>query len=205
MRPWIFFVIPCGPRSVFNKPSLRHSLFLIGDRQEPRHKSINFLVRGECWMTSGVDSGEKTFHPTSGNECKFSSDSKAREKKAASLTINTSVFHQHSAWKKSWTYCKNAKRECGHVTGRDGVSKVLDTLYRHNFRRDAIAHRAYCRHSGHAFIIKRWIIMRNFHFYVQYTIEPPCATTSRKRPSPISDHQSKTSKLSQSKPCSCNL
>ena len=26
----------------------------------------------------------------------------------------------------------------------------------------------------------------------QYTVEPPCATTSRKRPLPISDHQPKT-------------
>ena len=25
MRPWLIFVIPCGSRSVFNKPSLRHS------------------------------------------------------------------------------------------------------------------------------------------------------------------------------------
>ena len=30
MRPSIIFVIPCGSRSVFSKPSLRHSLFLIG-------------------------------------------------------------------------------------------------------------------------------------------------------------------------------
>ena len=30
MRPWLVLVIPCGSRSVFNKPSLRHSLFLIG-------------------------------------------------------------------------------------------------------------------------------------------------------------------------------
>ena len=25
MRPWLIFVITCGSRSVFNKPSLRHS------------------------------------------------------------------------------------------------------------------------------------------------------------------------------------
>ena len=31
-------------------------------------------------MTRGVDSGEKTFHITSGNDCKFSWDSKARRK-----------------------------------------------------------------------------------------------------------------------------
>ena len=37
-----------------------------------------------------------------------------------------------------------------------------------------------------------------------YTVEPPCATTSRKRPSPINDRQSKTPKFSQSKPYSWN-
>ena len=37
------------------------------------------------------------------------------------------------------------------------------------------------------------------------TVEPPCATTSRKRPPPITDRQSKTPKCSQSKPCSWNL
>ena len=31
-------------------------------------------------MTRGVDSGEKTFHTTSGNDCKFSWDSKSEEK-----------------------------------------------------------------------------------------------------------------------------
>ena len=34
------------------------------------------------------------------------------------------------------------------------------------------------------------------------SIEPPCATTSRKRPPPISHRQSKTPKFSQSKPYS---
>ena len=34
------------------------------------------------------------------------------------------------------------------------------------------------------------------------TVEPPCTTTSRKRPPPINDAQSKTPKLSQSKPYS---
>ena len=29
MRPWLIFVIPCGSRSVFSKPSLRHSLSLL--------------------------------------------------------------------------------------------------------------------------------------------------------------------------------
>ena len=29
MRPWLIFVIPCGFRSVFSKPSLRHSLSLL--------------------------------------------------------------------------------------------------------------------------------------------------------------------------------
>ena len=38
-----------------------------------------------------------------------------------------------------------------------------------------------------------------------YTVEPPCATTSRKRPTPISDCLSKTAKLSQSKTYSWNL
>ena len=37
------------------------------------------------------------------------------------------------------------------------------------------------------------------------TVEPPCATTSHKPPPPISDRQSKTPKLSQSKPHSWNL
>ena len=39
------------------------------------------------------------------------------------------------------------------------------------------------------------------------TVEPPCATTSRKRPPPITDRdrQSKTPKFSQSKPYSWNL
>ena len=31
-------------------------------------------------MTRGVDSGENTLHTTSGKECKFSSDRKARRK-----------------------------------------------------------------------------------------------------------------------------
>ena len=31
-------------------------------------------------MTRGVDSSEKTLHTTSGNECKFSWDGKARRK-----------------------------------------------------------------------------------------------------------------------------
>ena len=44
-------------------------------------------------MTSGVDSGEKTFHPTSGNECKFSSDSKARGKKRRH---HLQLIHQYS-------------------------------------------------------------------------------------------------------------
>ena len=34
----------------------------------------------------------------------------------------------------------------------------------------------------------------------RYTVEPPCATISRKRPPPISDRQSKTLKSSHSKP-----
>ena len=29
MRPWLIFVIPCSSRSVFSKPSLRHSLSLL--------------------------------------------------------------------------------------------------------------------------------------------------------------------------------
>ena len=37
------------------------------------------------------------------------------------------------------------------------------------------------------------------------SIEPPCATTSRKRPPPISDRQSKRPKFSQSKPYSWSL
>ena len=37
-----------------------------------------------------------------------------------------------------------------------------------------------------------------------YIVEPPCATTSHKRPSPINDRQSKTPKFSQSKPYSWN-
>ena len=37
------------------------------------------------------------------------------------------------------------------------------------------------------------------------TVEPPCATTSRKRPPLISDHLSKTPKLSQSKPYRWNF
>ena len=37
------------------------------------------------------------------------------------------------------------------------------------------------------------------------TVEPPCTTTSRKRPPPITDRQSKTPKFSQSKPYSWNL
>ena len=42
---------------------------------------------------------------------------------------------------------------------------------------------------------------------VDGTVEPPCGTTSRKRPPPIRDRQSKTHapKLSQSKPYSWNL
>ena len=40
-------------------------------------------------MTRGVDSGKNTFHTTSGNECKFSWDSKARKK--TSLAISSSL------------------------------------------------------------------------------------------------------------------
>ena len=40
-------------------------------------------------MTRGVDSGEKTLDTTSGNECKFSWDSKARRK--TSLTKTSSL------------------------------------------------------------------------------------------------------------------
>ena len=36
------------------------------------------------------------------------------------------------------------------------------------------------------------------------TVEPPCATTSRKRPPPISDHLSKTPSFSESKPYQCS-
>ena len=39
----------------------------------------------------------------------------------------------------------------------------------------------------------------------QYTVEPPCATTSCKRPPPISDRQPKTPTFSWSKPYSWNL
>ena len=44
-------------------------------------------------MTRGIDSSEKTLHTTSGNECKFLWDSKARRKTIAektSLTITCS-------------------------------------------------------------------------------------------------------------------
>ena len=37
------------------------------------------------------------------------------------------------------------------------------------------------------------------------TVEPPCVTASRQRPPHINDRQSKTPKLSQSKPYSWNL
>ena len=40
-------------------------------------------------MARGVDFGEKTLHTTSGNECKFSWDSKARRK--TSMTIAASL------------------------------------------------------------------------------------------------------------------
>ena len=36
-------------------------------------------------MTREVDSGEKTFHTTSGNDCKFSWDSKARRKTSLAI------------------------------------------------------------------------------------------------------------------------
>ena len=39
----------------------------------------------------------------------------------------------------------------------------------------------------------------------QYTVEPPCATTSCKRPPPISDRQPKTPTFSSSKPYSWTL
>ena len=45
-----------------------------------------------------------------------------------------------------------------------------------------------------------------YHVGLEITVEPPCATTSRKRPPPINDRQSKTPKFSQSlKPYSSNL
>ena len=44
-----------------------------------------------------------------------------------------------------------------------------------------------------------------FCFLFLATVDPPWTRTSRKRPLPISDRQSKTPKLSQSKPYICNL
>ena len=50
MRPSLVFVIPCGSRSVFNKPSLRHSLFLIGDVFSICfvHTDMNVVFRANC-------------------------------------------------------------------------------------------------------------------------------------------------------------
>ena len=45
--------------------------------------------RGDCCITRGVDSGEKTLDTTSGNEWKFARDSKARRK--TSLTKTSSL------------------------------------------------------------------------------------------------------------------
>ena len=42
----------------------------------------------------------------------------------------------------------------------------------------------------------------NYFSQASNTVKPPCATTSRKRPLPISDWLSKTPKLFQSKPSS---
>ena len=42
--------------------------------------------RGDCCITRGVDSGEKTLDTTIGNECKFSWDSKARRKTSLTKT-----------------------------------------------------------------------------------------------------------------------
>ena len=50
-------------------------------------------------MTRGVDSGEKTFHTTSGNECKFSWDSKARRK--TSLAITSSFRKRQVTWSQT--------------------------------------------------------------------------------------------------------
>ena len=44
------------------------------------------MSRGDCCITRGVDSGEKTFDTTSGNECQFSWDSKARRKTSLTKT-----------------------------------------------------------------------------------------------------------------------
>ena len=41
---------------------------------------------GDCCITRGVNSGEKTLDTTSGNECKFSWDSKARRKMSLTKT-----------------------------------------------------------------------------------------------------------------------
>ena len=43
------------------------------------------------------------------------------------------------------------------------------------------------------------------HVGLEITVEPLRATTSRKRPPPINDRQSKTPKFSQSKPYGSNL
>ena len=43
------------------------------------------------------------------------------------------------------------------------------------------------------------------HVGLEITVEPLRATTSRKRPPPINDRQSKTPKFSQSKPSGSNL
>ena len=47
--------------------------------------------RGDCCITRGVDSGEKTLDTTIGNECKFSWDSKARRK---TLLTKTSALRK---------------------------------------------------------------------------------------------------------------
>ena len=62
-------------------------------------------------MTRGVDSDEKTFHTTSGNECKFSWDSKARRK--TSLAIFSSFRTGHRSQVRSQV----AGQVTGQVTG----------------------------------------------------------------------------------------
>ena len=47
---------------------------------------MKYLGRGNCCKTTGVNSGEKTLHTTSINECKFSWDSNARRKTIAEKT-----------------------------------------------------------------------------------------------------------------------
>ena len=80
------------PSDRFEKKNFRNDNEI--NKQTKKKTQMNKLAeyrRGDCCITRGVDSSEKTLDTTIGNECKFSWDSKARRK---TLLTKTSVVRK---------------------------------------------------------------------------------------------------------------